>query len=386
MKYVIILLALINSFCLQGQSRKKIEKAQLWARSAMWDFNYGTSRNSAPLCEYYHNGIYEGKVYPALKGQAPPQNLYVHAADDGCTICCYYKGENLANPNTLDYRDPDYAAAITYIKKSADAGFSKAAMLLGNIYELKIKNNKLAAEWYGKAAAMGDSLAGEKVKQYDIASADPFEKGMEFYRKGNFEDAFRYWSVATELNSDAYAAYNIAMLYFEGEGVEKNDRLVKFFLSKSCSFGKKDACYLAGKMYADGGDKPNALIDWEKAIRLGYPGLEEMVAKLRIEVAQMRAANEQRWAQMDADKKEADRRATERFVQQNKDFYAREAAAGNTNYSTNRPAAKRTVCWKCNGRGTIHTTLSDGAVKSGGVVVYGKNEACTACNGKGYLN
>jgi len=48
----------------------------------MWDFNYGTGRNSAPLCEYYHNGIYEGKVYPALKGQAPPQNLYVHAADD----------------------------------------------------------------------------------------------------------------------------------------------------------------------------------------------------------------------------------------------------------------------------------------------------------------
>jgi|GEM_PF-4459255 len=386
---IIILFAALASLSVQAQSKKVRSKADEWLNKEIWKATYENGPTEA-ICSFYHEGIFDGKAYAGYKDQVPYWVYVQFGAKHGCPICSYYHALNLLNPR-FEFQHRDVAAALPFLKKAGEAGYLKAELELAKIYEneQEFRSVELATQWYRKAAAAGDSLAIVKVGKFEIAAADPFEKGMQAYHKKDYELAVKLWTLAAEYNHDGYAAYNLALLYFNGDGVEQREKEARADFFWACSLGNKDGCYWAGKLYLQDGEKSNALYAWAKGIKLGYPGLEAISAALRKEVNALEEADRIRWAQEDAAKRQAVQAANERFAQQNREFYEKEYGSSNTNYSNSNSSntiKKRTVCWKCNGRGTIHTTLSDGAVKSGGVVVYGTNESCSQCNGTGFLD
>ena len=71
------------------------------------------------------------------------------------------------------------------------------------------------------------------------AANDPvvlFELGERHYNKGDYESAFKYYTKAAELG-DADAHYCLSILYWKGEGVEKDESKETFHLEEAAIRG-----------------------------------------------------------------------------------------------------------------------------------------------------
>lgn len=62
---------------------------------------------------------------------------------------------------------------------------------------------------------------------------DSFEKGNQYLKKKDFSSAIKYYQLACK-DSNKYAFYNVGMMYYYGQGVEKD-------LKKSLQYVKKGA-------------------------------------------------------------------------------------------------------------------------------------------------
>ncbi len=82
------------------------------------------------------------------------------------------------------------------------------------------------------------------------ACAD-FDSGLEAYTSGSFEQAAREWAPLAE-QGQVEAQYHLALLYEEGQGVDKNYDLARFWFLRAAQKGYVDAYFALGEMYAAG--------------------------------------------------------------------------------------------------------------------------------------
>ena len=97
--------------------------------------------------------------------------------------------------------------------------------------------------------------------------------GYKYYQKGNYEKALKIWTVeADEGNKEAF--YNIGLLYFFGNGVEKNLPLAFEYCQKAAIMGLPRAQNNLAFMYIKGLGVEKSYIDsyvWATvAIKHGY--------------------------------------------------------------------------------------------------------------------
>ena len=97
--------------------------------------------------------------------------------------------------------------------------------------------------------------------------------GYKYYQKGNYDKALKIWAVeADEGNKEAF--YNIGLLYFFGNGVEKNLSLAFEYCQKAAFMGSPRAQNNLAFMYIKGLGVEKSYIDsyvWATvAIKHGY--------------------------------------------------------------------------------------------------------------------
>ena len=81
-----------------------------------------------------------------------------------------------------------------------------------------------------------------------IEANDPvaiFHEGVEQYKKGDYDTAFEYYTKAAELG-DAWAHSNLAQMYRNGEGVEKDEEKVIYHWEEAAIAGHPYARYNLG--------------------------------------------------------------------------------------------------------------------------------------------
>jgi TPR repeat protein len=110
-----------------------------------------------------------------------------------------------------------------------------------------------------------------------------YENGVSAAFKGNFEEAFYEFSLAAEDGLDL-AQYNLAILYFMGQGVEKDVDLAFKWTEAAAKQGHSAAQYNLGSLYYSGDGTPEDLdeaINWySKAAESGHPEAAFLLAKM----------------------------------------------------------------------------------------------------------
>ena len=110
-----------------------------------------------------------------------------------------------------------------------------------------------------------------------------YEDGVSAAFKGNFEEAFYEFSLAAEDGLDL-AQYNLAILYFMGQGVEENVDLAFKWTQAAAKQGHSAAQYNLGSLYYRGDGTTEDLdeaINWySEAAKGGHPEAAFSLAKM----------------------------------------------------------------------------------------------------------
>lgn len=131
-----------------------------------------------------------------------------------------------------------------------------------------IKDEKLAADWYLKAAQSGHGNA-----QFNIATLYWNGRGIE----KNQAEAIRWWGEASK-NGVLNATNNLAVCYRDGLGVEKDPVKAKGLFIEAATKNFADAQYNLAVMYEREDNREDALRWYEKAASRGH-----VLAKKRFE-------------------------------------------------------------------------------------------------------
>ncbi len=111
-----------------------------------------------------------------------------------------------------------------------------------------------------------------------------FNLGMLSYDKQDFSKARKYFEKACDLNISGGCGA-LGVLYYNGEGVEKNLIKAVHFYSKACDLKDGMGCKNLGALYYNGDgvkqDSKKAVALFEKACKLGYKKACEMPKLLR---------------------------------------------------------------------------------------------------------
>ncbi len=102
------------------------------------------------------------------------------------------------------------------------------------------------------------------------------EMGNKCEREGDFEKAFEYWTNAAELGNIA-AHFNLAGLYYEGRGIEKDMKKAVYHLEEAAIGGHPTARYNLGCCEEDSGRVDRAFKHWIIAAKLGYDDALDLV-------------------------------------------------------------------------------------------------------------
>jgi len=117
--------------------------------------------------------------------------------------------------------------------------------------------------------------------------ADAFSNGLDEYKKGNFQEAAKYWLTASE-KGNRLAQHNLAVLYSLGQGVDRHLGIAAHWY-RTAAEGRYDPSSLAlGQLYYEGGpDFPRnpdeAVYWWLKAAERGDVLSQTLLAKVLIE-------------------------------------------------------------------------------------------------------
>lgn len=209
----------------------------------------------------------------------------------------YYEG-------TAVPRDDREAAA--WFSKAASQDHAEAQFILATMYEKGhgvLKNDREAFAWYSRAASLGHERsrvilesgrwdafgAGQEAARVD----DLAEEGALTVGRGEEEqphdrdkrELFEKYLAKAEAG-DANAQYNVGVMYYHGEGVEKDfEKALKWFLL-SAQQGDADAQYSLGFMYGRGEgtvkDRAASLEWFQKAASSGHKGALELLEKMRL--------------------------------------------------------------------------------------------------------
>lgn len=172
-----------------------------------------------------------------------------------------------------------------------------------NLAQMYIKNilpggNEAAAEYYLKAANMGDARAqcnyaimcknGKGVKKNSAEGIKWLHKSAEngYYRAqallaemyytgdGVYKDIDTAveWYVRAAENGSPVAAYTLAMMFLEGKDIEKNEQFGKQMLDRAVELGYSKADYEAGLIAESENDYVKAVYLYSEGANKGEPG------------------------------------------------------------------------------------------------------------------
>lgn len=156
----------------------------------------------------------------------------------------------------------DYALAVKWLRKAADAGNPKAQSLLGVCYEngFGVEKNLVAAiVFYSKAVDQGIALV------YNNLGCIYGDKFGSFY---NEKVAFKFFQKAAE-QGNPFGQYNLAVAYLYGLGVERNYQEAINLFMKLASNGHAGAEYFLGDCYVCREDYAEAEKWYKKAADKG---------------------------------------------------------------------------------------------------------------------
>jgi len=191
---------------------------------------------------------------------------------------------------------------------AASKGLSCGYRNLAQMYIKKILpgGNEMAAEYYLKAANMGDARAqcnyaimcktGKGVKKNTAEAIIWIRKSAEngYYRAqailgemyhdgdGVYKDldASVEWYVKAADNGSPIAAYTLAMMFLEGKEVEKNEKFGRQMLDRAVELGYSKAAYEAGKIAESENDYVTAVMLYSEGANKGEPRCIEKLCEM----------------------------------------------------------------------------------------------------------
>ncbi len=388
MKRVLLLFLVLCSCNAFSQSEKIKKKAYQWRNEEIDKLDFKGNNNTTELCQFFHQGIFKGKVYPEFVNQNPGEVYPYVGCKNGCLLCTYFMGMIYLHPNPLLKVPPYYAEAVPFFKKLAEQGDVRSMMILArDLYEDPKSTQKDATQakyWYAKAAEKGDSIAIVKTEQYKASASNPYEAGLKAYNNKDYAEAIKQWTVAVNYNANGEAAYNLGVMYATGDLVPKNLFGAHHFLDEAARLGVKKGLALNGEMYYQEFYYLDALHYLQEAKNNGY------------------AINQQHLDKVIAYKKDLD----DKIAKENalNDAYdasvrlhaqqAKDAAAAKANQQTlsNTPQNNKSTkkCPYCSGSGTVTSASSKSLEqdKNGrwyNVYTPSKTSQCSYCKGTGTL-
>jgi TPR repeat protein len=191
------------------------------------------------------------------------------------------------------FKAGNHTRAFELFTRAAEMGQPVSQYNLAALYENGIgtaPNNQQAIYWYRASAAQGHSEAQAAVQRLTAnapaQTAPPaptqsnnadaielFNEGVTAYEAGDDDNAFELYSQAADMGL-MQAQYNLATMYYDGEGTEKDYAAAISWLRKSAEQGFAPAQSLLALMYynGEGTEKDYAAgISWfHKAAEQGY--------------------------------------------------------------------------------------------------------------------
>ena len=149
---------------------------------------------------------------------------------------CYFQGQGV---------EADYAQAVEWYQQAAEAGNSDGMVGLGRCYEDGYgveQDDELAMEWYQKAADAGNAKAKERLAEYSSHEAETQQDGAQ---------ALEEYRQAAEAG-DVDAMNHLAYCYRYGEGVEQDFAQAVEWYRRAAEAGSDSAMLNLGVCYGLG--------------------------------------------------------------------------------------------------------------------------------------
>ena len=184
---------------------------------------------------YLAHLYYTGNGVP--KNNLKAGNWYEKAATQGHIESQYILGTMFETLHIATQDNDDYESAAYWYKKAADQGHSTAQYYLGNMYATGrgvSKNNKTAEYWYLKAANQGHSTA-----QYNLGKMYRYGKGDEILQ--DYDETIFWYRQAAKQGHYMSILYLEDLLIDIGRNTSKDDSNILEWLKKSANSGKHEA-------------------------------------------------------------------------------------------------------------------------------------------------
>ncbi len=146
--------------------------------------------------------------------------------------------------------------------------------MIGNIViHTSKKNERLCWQYYMRRSAVAFlCLFFAAFSSYTV-HADNFDTGVAAYKRGDFDEAARRWKTAAE-SGNVLAQFNLALLYEQGQGVDRHWGIAAHWYRTSADAGYDPASFSLGSLYYRGGPNFPKNVDeavywWVKAAERG---------------------------------------------------------------------------------------------------------------------
>lgn len=130
----------------------------------------------------------------------------------------------------------------------------------------KVKKNRT---WMMVVAIIAVLAVAGGVVWFFLGNGNPSEdyrQGFEFYEKGEYEEAVKYYRKAAEQGLDS-ALFALGICYAIGEGVPQDDEKAARWILKAAEQGLSDAQFIIGECYAKGKGTPQSYTEAAKWYR-----------------------------------------------------------------------------------------------------------------------
>jgi len=368
------------TFCSYSQNEYKFTKEDnKWIKYLTEHINKGEIQYLGILGHFYMNI----KLYNDHPFYNKGMEYIKQGALLGDTSCIYEYGMSYYNTDgrgTYDEKSNPYMdSASKCLTLAAKAGMADAMYTLGYLYlngcninqymynkNVKRQDLVLARAWFDMAAQHGKKGAAEQSENIVIASNHPFEKALAASKGGDYALAMKLYTIAADINDDEIAAYNIGILYYNGQGVERSKDYALSAFEKSGRLGFAKGSNDAAEIYWEGGYGKSAIEWFTKAISQGYTAANEALANVKAQLAYNASKRAEFFAE---------------YNRKQNELANNESSSGMTQVQI--PPAK-TYCNDCHGTGKVarieYYTDKISGLQSGRTVY----DNCLRCYGKGY--
>lgn len=220
----------------------------------------GTARHEdKAVGDFEASSIYAAALTAYDSGDyAESLRLFKTAADKGDAAAAwnlyvmYLNGDGVEKDETESFRWLLRSAELD----DADAMFSLAVCCYQGIPG-KESDYKRSLFWAKKAKESGRLNDEDNAKIDELIevneAAIAFDAGLAAEDAGNYTEAVRQFMTAAD-KGEATAAWNLYIMYLNGNGVEKDETKIVQWLLRSAELGSIDAMFMAATWYCNGSD------------------------------------------------------------------------------------------------------------------------------------